>query len=631
MKVLLHMLITTAPVVSAILLHSKQASTTRSRYDYVIVGGGTAGLTLASRLSADPSNSVLVIEAGMPDNYEADVMIPRFYPGASGFAPGTRYDWNFTSIQQESLQGQTVNLTQGHVIGGSSTVNAMIFDRGMPSNYDAWAALGNTGWDFETLFPYFKKSESFTPASPENTALYGMTYDPACHGFEGPVQSSYLAWSHPNNTNFLDAMHGLGISTPTDQACNPLGAYLTTHSIDPRNQSRSSARTSHDDAILERPNLEIAAGQQATKLVFDASSAMPKVVGVEFSTGPESARQNVTAGKEVILSTGALNTPKLLQLSGIGPTSVISKLGITPIVDLPGVGANLQDHPFGLTLASLSDEIPGNSELENATFDAEQRDLYYSERKGRWTDTIAEALAFIPLFNFTTSEVGNRLLSTINSNATQFLPPNTDRTVVAGYEKQLEQLLKMHKESSTAGMELLYVDGGRSVVNILMHPLSRGTVTIKSSSPFLPPVIDPRYFSHPYDGQVLVESLRFNRKLLATGPIQALGATETLPGAAIQDDKGILAFIKGVTSTEYHYSGTCAMLPKALGGVVNSDLKVHGVDNLRIVDASIIPLVPSAHTQATVYAIAEKVSFKPIDYSLRCTGMQPNADSLFNV
>ncbi|OHW89629.1 choline dehydrogenase [Colletotrichum incanum] len=484
MKVLLHILITTAPVVSAILLHSKQASTTRSRYDYVIVGGGTAGLTLASRLSADPSNSVLVIEAGMPDNYEADVMIPRFYPGASGFAPGTRYDWNFTSIQQESLQGQTVNLTQGHVIGGSSTVNAMIFDRGMPSNYDAWAALGNTGWDFETLFPYFKK----------------------------------------------------------------------------------------------------------------------------FSTGPESARQNVTAGKEVILSTGALNTPKLLQLSGIGPTSVISKLGITPIVDLPGVGANLQDHPFGLTLASLSDEIPGNSELENATFDAEQRDLYYSERKGRWTDTIAEALAFIPLFNFTTSEVGNRLLSTINSNATQFLPPNTDRTVVAGYEKQLEQLLKMHKESSTAGMELLYVDGGRSVVNILMHPLSRGTVTIKSSSPFLPPVIDPRYFSHPYDGQVLVESLRFNRKLLATGPIQALGATETLPGAAIQDDKGILAFIKGVTSTEYHYSGTCAMLPKALGGVVNSDLKVHGVDNLRIVDASIIPLVPSAHTQATVYAIAEKAA-----------------------
>ncbi|KZL78544.1 choline dehydrogenase [Colletotrichum tofieldiae] len=529
-------------------------------------------------------------------------MIPRFYPGASGFAPGTRYDWNFTSVPQESLQGQTVNLTQGHAVGGSSTVNAMIFDRGMPSNYDAWAALGNTGWDFESLLPYFKKSEGFTPASPENTALYGMVYDPACHGFEGPVQSSYLAWSHPNNTNFLEAMHGLGISTPTDQGCNPLGAYLTTHSIDPRNQSRSSARTSHYDAILERPNLEIAIGQQATKLVFDASGAKPKAVGVEFSTGPDSDRQNVTASKEVILSTGALNTPKLLQLSGIGPTSVISKFGIVSIVDLPGVGANLQDHPFGLTLASC-----------------------------RWTDTIAEALAFIPLFNFTTADVGNRLLSTINNNAAQFLPPDTDKTVVAGYEKQLEQLLKMHKGSTTAGMELLYVDGGRSVVNILMHPISRGTVNIQSSSPFLPPVINPRYFSHPYDGQVLVESLRFNRKLLAAGPIQALDATETLPGAAIQSDEDILTFIKGVTSTEYHYSGTCAMLPKALGGVVDSDLKVHGVDSLRIVDASIMPLVPSAHTQATVYAIAEKVSRRLNDCPPRRNGTRSNADLWCNV
>ncbi|KAK1962680.1 alcohol oxidase [Colletotrichum sublineola] len=512
MRAALHILIAAATSGSGFLIHPKQARTIEDSYDYVIVGGGTAGLTLASRLSADPSNSVLVIEAGMPDNYEAAVMIPRFYPGASGFAPGTRYDWNLTSVPQTSLQGQTVNLTQGHAIGGSSTVNAMIFDRGMPSNYDAWAALGNTGWDFKALLPYFKKSESFTPAPPENAATYGMTYDLACHGTEGPVQSSYLAWSHPNNT----------------------------------------------------------------------------------------------ARKEIIVAAGALNTPKLLQLSGIGPASVLSKYEIASIIDLPGVGSNLQDHPFGLTLASLSNGIPGNSDLDNATYDAEQGDLYYSKRKGRWTDTIAEALAFIPLLNFTTSDTASRILSTINSTAAQFLPPGTDEAVAVGYQKQIEQILKMHNDASTAGMELLYVDGGRSVVNILMHPLSRGTVTINSSDPFLPPVIDPRYFSHPYDGQVLVESLRFNRRLLATGPIQALGATETLPGAATQSDEDILAFIKGITSTEYHYSGTCAMLPKAMGGVVDPELKVHGVDSLRVVDASIMPLIPSAHTQATVYAIAEK-------------------------
>ncbi|KAK1622518.1 hypothetical protein BDP81DRAFT_507537 [Colletotrichum phormii] len=495
-------------------------------------------------------------------------MIPRFYPGASGFAPGTRYNWNLTSTPQEFLSKQIINLTQRHTIGGSSTVNAMIFDRGMPSNYDAWAALGNQGWNFAALLPYFKKSECFTAATPANSATYGMTFDAACHGFEGPIQSSYLAWSHPNNTNFLDAMHGLGISTPVDQGYNPLGAYLSTHSIHPRNQSRSSARTAHYDQSVDR-----------------------------FSAGPGLTADKVEALKEVIVSAGALNTPKLLQLSGIGPVSLTSRHGIPLQVDLPGVGANLQDHPFGLTLASLSAGIPGNYDLENATFNADQKDLYYSERKGRWTDTIAEALAFIPLSNFTQSDVTGKLLSVMSSaGAAQYLPQDTDQTVKDGYLKQVQQVLEMHQNGSTAGMELLYVDR---------------TVAINSTDPFAPPVIDPRYLSHPYDGQVLVESIRFNRKLLATEQIQALGATETLPGVGITSDDDLLEFIKGASSTEYHYAGTCAMLPRSLGGVVDSNLSVHGVDGLRIVDASTMPLLPSEHTQATVYAIAEKVNHAP--------------------
>ncbi|KAL0783336.1 hypothetical protein CaCOL14_001242 [Colletotrichum acutatum] len=611
MRLALHDLVFATCVVQATSFQPLTARALSDLYDYIIVGGGTAGLTLASRLSVDHSHTVLVIEAGMPDDYEAAVMIPRFYPGASGFAPGTRYDWNFTSTPQEFLLGQTINLTQGHTVGGSSTVNAMIFDRGMPSNYDAWAALGNEGWDFAGLLPYFKKSERFTAATPENAATYDMTFDAACHGFEGLVQSSYLAWSHPNNTNFLDAMHGLGISTPLDQGCNPLGVYLTTHSIHPTNQSRSSARTAHYDQIMNRANLDILTGFQATKLLFNTGGEKPRAMGVEYSTGSGLEVSRVEARKEVIISAGALNTPKLLQLSGIGPAPLTSKHGILSIIDLPGVGANLQDHPFGLTIASLSTEIPGNYELENSTFDAEQRDLYYSQRKGRWTDTIAEALAFIPLSNFTQSDVTSRLLSTINSSTAQYLPQDTDQTVKNGYLQQVQQILRMHQLNSTAGMELLYVDGGRSIVNILMHPLSRGTVAINSTDPFAPPVIDPRYLSHPYDGQVLVESLIFNRKLLATGQVQALGASETLPGVGTTSDYDILGFIKGVSSTEYHYAGTCAMLPRRLGGVVDSNLNVYGIDGLRIVDASIMPLLPSAHTQATVYAIAEKVRWCP--------------------
>ncbi|KAK7442422.1 choline dehydrogenase [Colletotrichum acutatum] len=520
MRLALHDLVFATCVVQATSFQPLTARALSDLYDYIIVGGGTAGLTLASRLSVDHSHTVLVIEAGMPDDYEAAVMIPRFYPGASGFAPGTRYDWNFTSTPQEFLLGQTINLTQGHTVGGSSTVNAMIFDRGMPSNYDAWAALGNEGWDFAGLLPYFKK-------------------------------------------------------------------------------------------IMNRANLDILTGFQATKLLFNTGGEKPRAMGVEYSTGSGLEVSRVEARKEVIISAGALNTPKLLQLSGIGPAPLTSKHGILSIIDLPGVGANLQDHPFGLTIASLSTEIPGNYELENSTFDAEQRDLYYSQRKGRWTDTIAEALAFIPLSNFTQSDVTSRLLSTINSSTAQYLPQDTDQTVKNGYLQQVQQILRMHQLNSTAGMELLYVDGGRSIVNILMHPLSRGTVAINSTDPFAPPVIDPRYLSHPYDGQVLVESLIFNRKLLATGQVQALGASETLPGVGTTSDYDILGFIKGVSSTEYHYAGTCAMLPRRLGGVVDSNLNVYGIDGLRIVDASIMPLLPSAHTQATVYAIAEKVRWCP--------------------
>ncbi|TEA10645.1 Dehydrogenase xptC [Colletotrichum sidae] len=585
-----------------------EAQTVNERYDYIIVGGGTAGMTLASRLSAEPNLSVLVIEAGGLDNYEAAVMIPRFYPGASGFAPGTRYDWNLTSVPQDTLQGQTINLTQGHAIGGSSTVNAMIFDRGMPSNYDAWAALGNPGWDFEGLLPYFKKSETFTPAPPEHASVYGLTHDAACHGFDGPVKSSYLAWSHPNNTNFLDAMHGLGIKSPADQACDPLGAYLTTHSIDAKNQSRSSARIAHYDQIRGRPNLHFLLESQVTKILVDNKDGKATATGVEFVSRPGSVAETVAASKGVIVSSGALNTPKLLQLSGIGPSSLLTQYGINVWADLPGVGANLQDHPFGLAAASLNQGILGNSDLENVTFDAEQRDLYYAERKGRWTDTIAEALAFIPLVNFTNADVAKEVLSTVNSSAVDFLPADVDSAVAAGYKSQIETILSMHESGRTAAMELLYVDGGRSIVNILMHPISRGTVKINSSDPFAPPTIDPRYFSHPYDGRVLVESLRFNRKLIATEAVQALGATETLPGTGVQTDEDILNFIKGVTSTEFHYAGTCAMLPRSLGGVVDAELKVYGIDGLRVVDASIMPLLPSAHTQATVYAIAEKAA-----------------------
>lgn len=191
--------------------------------------------------------------------------------------------------------------------------------------------------------------------------------------------------------------------------------------------------------------------------------------------------------------------------------------------------------------------------------------------------------------------------------ATSYLPEDTDPSVTAGYEAQVEQIVKMHKERSTAGQELMYVGGGTSMNSILLHPLSRGSVQLNSTDPFDDPLVDPRYLSHPADGQLSVESVKYNRKIMATEALKRTGATETFPGTQVTSDEAILESLKNIITTVWHPAGTCAMMPREIGGVVDSELRVYGVENLRVVDASIMPILPAAHMQGTVYAIAEKV------------------------
>lgn len=195
--------------------------------------------------------------------------------------------------------------------------------------------------------------------------------------------------------------------------------------------------------------------------------------------------------------------------------------------------------------------------------------------------------------------------------ASAFLPEGTHPSVAAGYKAQVEHIIKMHKERTTAGQELMYLNGGAALIGIMMHPLSRGTVLLNSTNPFDYPIVDPRYLTHPSDGQLFVESLKFNRKIIATEGIQKTGAVEIVPGLQSTSDEALLGYVKAALSTVWHPSGTCAMLPRELGGVVDPELKVYGVENLRVVDASVMPMLPAAHMQGTVYAIAEKVSCYP--------------------
>lgn len=226
---------------------------------------------------------------------------------------------------------------------------------------------------------------------------------------------------------------------------------------------------------------------------------------------------------------------------------------------------------------------------------------------GRWTAGPLSSLAFLPVLNFT--EDGEAILFGMDvKTATNYLPEDTDPSVRAGYEAQVEHIVKMHKERSTAGQELMYVGGGTGLTSILLHPLSRGSVQLNSTDPFDDPLVDPRYLSHPSDGQILVETVKYNRKIIATEALQRTGATETFPGTNVTSDEAILESLRPLITTVWHPAGTCAMMPREIGGVVNSELKVYGVENLRVVDASAMPILPAAHMQGTVYAMAEKVS-----------------------
>ncbi|KAG8158571.1 hypothetical protein KVR01_011693 [Diaporthe batatas] len=579
-------------------------------YDYVIVGGGTGGMTLASRLSEDGTNTVLLIEAGSLDKGEREIVVPRFYVGTLSGVPETfQYAWHIKTAPQAELGNRSITIAQGKLIGGGSSINAMVYDRGRAADYDSWAdIIGSEGWNAASLLPYFKKAETFTPPPEEQAKEFKITYNPECHGFEGPIQSSYAEWVYPQHNEFMDAMDSLGVRRPLDQSCgDTLGAYFTTHSIHPVNRSRSYPRVAHFDPTVDRANLHVLIEHQATRIVTHKVDGIVKVTGVEFAASRNAAKQIVGVHKEAVLSAGAFHSPQILQLSGIGKAIQLGKLGISSVVDLPGVGQNLQDHCAAPTLMRINPNLDQAADLNNATFDHEQGELYYSERKGRWTTGPLSSVLFLPLLNYT--EYGERILDGMAVDiSTSYLPDDIDPSVKAGYEAQLERIVKMHKERSTAGQELMYVGGGTGLSSILMHPLSRGWVRLNSTDPFDDPLVDPRYLSHPSDRQLFVEAVRYNRKIIATEALQRTGAAETFPGGNVTSDEAILNSLRNRINTVWHPSGTCAMMPREIGGVVDAELKVYGVDNLRVLDASVMPILPAAHMQGTVYAMAEKAA-----------------------
>ncbi|RPB12805.1 alcohol oxidase [Morchella conica CCBAS932] len=591
-----------APFLGQLLERQEQVNGT---YDYIIAGGGTAGLAVANRLTEDPKISVLVLEAGIPDQKECAAILQR----CLGDTMRSKYDWNVTTEPQMFLSGRPQNLAIGRALGGSSMLNGMMFDRGSPSDYDMWEQLGNPGWGWKGILPYFKKSETFTPPNADHVQEFGITYDPEVHGDSGYIQSGYPNFIFPQMKNFQDALMSLGIVQSKDQAGRAIGTFWSPNTIDPKNMTRSYSRSAYYDNFTNRTNLHVITSRHVTKLLLDKD----RVTGVEYIEVGKNTTYTVAAKREYIVSAGTIHTPQLLQLSGIGQKSLLEGLGIPVVVDLPGVGQNFQDHPFATLSLKLDNVEHSLWDLDrNATYDAEQKALFYADREGAWTTGGPNSVAFLPLSSYT-NQTTPLLTSYANAAAAAHLRNDTPAAVIAGFTAQRSILLSHLATPNTAAMEFIWQSGAARRYQMpfsvsVQHPFSRGHVEINSTNPLLRPIVDLRTGSNPVDLTLLVEAFRYARRVVATDAIQELVPTELLPGANVTSDEDILAYAKSSASTMFHPSGTSAMMPRELGGVVDSSLRVYGVKNLRVVDASIIPLIPATHIVSTVYAIAEKAA-----------------------
>ncbi|MCJ1429295.1 hypothetical protein MMC29_007208 [Sticta canariensis] len=628
----------------------------QSSYDYIVVGCGISGLVVSNRLSEDSSVSVLCIEAGLADNYEPIIQDP-VYVGAD---IGGRYDWKLATVPQTQLDGATRPMPQGKVLGGGSILNAMCWNRGGKDDYDAWEALGNPGWSWEGLLPYFRKSETYTPVYSEEIARqYSINYDPAAHGTSGPVQVSYPKYFYPQSINLFDGLNYLGVPTEFDpNDGSSAGAAFVPTDLDPENQTRSDARRAYFDPFRDRPNFHVITGQHVTRVLIndappsvDVSSPSPggnehgegsstgnnegfgfdpegstlpvtsqqktrrrdssrsdlEITGVEIAPDASAPRQTIAATREVIIAAGALHSVQLLELSGIGPASLLKSFDIPVAIDLPGVGNNLQDHCLVGTFYPYNNaSYPSPTDLTiNATYNKQAEQEYKAQKTGPWTAGSPNALAFPPLALISDSSA-SILKGADDQDPTQYLVSGLDPSIVAGYTLQKKSLVQRLGAKTVAAYEIINNNAGSLTVSV-MHPFSRGTCSINSPDPFEPPIIDPRWLSNPVDRQVLIEALRFNRRILATPSMLELQAAQFVPPIDADED-ALNRVINNGIRTEFHPSGTCAMLPLEHGGVVDAHLRVWGTRNLRVVDASIFPLVPAAHLQAVVYGVAEKAA-----------------------
>ena len=531
-------------------------------YDYIIIGGGSSACVVAARLVRDGRARVLMLERGPRKAHP----IMHFPAGYMKFLAKDTYLSMHQTKPQEQLNGRGPIVPQGKVLGGGSTVNAMVYMRGQAADYDRWneavtapGANNDGAWSYRDILPYFKAQE-------DNDHLGGEF-----HGVGGPLKISDLGHTSPMSRTYVKTLQGMGIPyNPDFNGAEQFGVGFMQHTIDWQTRRRCSAVDAFLAPVMNDPPLTIETEATVTRLVIENG----KTVGVDYMQN--GARKRAAAGVEVILAAGAYQTPKLMMLSGIGPKDELARLEIKTLVDLPGVGKNLQDHYECPVVATTKGSF-GYYGADRGWPMIKAGLQYLLFKSGPATTTGVETCAFY-------DPDGNNAEPTIQ----MFCVPTVylDRDVMG-------------------------TDPGDGVTinSLLLRPKARGSVTLASADPFANPIVDTQIFSHPDDLRLTIASFRFARTVLAASPMRELIDKEIFPGTGVTSDEAIADHCRRTVKTGYHPVGTCRMGhdldPDA---VLTPDLKVRGLDRLRVIDASIMPTIVSGNTNAAVLGAAAKAA-----------------------
>jgi choline dehydrogenase len=525
------------------------------QYDFIIVGAGSAGCVLANRLSADPSKRVLLLEAGGRD-WNPWIHVPVGY-FKTLHNPNT--DWSYKTEPDPGLNGRSIDWPSGKTLGGSSSINGMLYIRGQHEDYDHWRQLGNVGWSSEDVLPYFKRCEKQERGSDDY------------HGADGPLSVSDMRARRDVCDAFINAAEEIGIPRNDDfNGANQEGAgYFQLTS---RKGFRCSSAVAYLNPVRSRPNLEITTHALVERLLFDGDQGN-KVTGIAFSVKGNSRQAMLKSGGELILSSGAIGSPKILQVSGIGPGALIQGFDIPVRHDLPGVGENLQDHlqirmVYQVNVPTLNDEI-------NNFF---RRMLIGMEYVMFRTGPMAMGASQVCIFAKTHADMGTPDIQF------HFQPLSADKP----------------------GVEMHPFSGITSSV-CQLRPESRGRIAIQSPDPQVYPAIHPNYLSATLDQETAVAAMRVSRRLAETKALSPFIVEEKLPGAGAKTDEELLDAARTISQTIYHPTSTCKMGSDSMA-VVDDRLRVHGIKGLRVADASIMPAIVSGNTNAPTIMIGEKAS-----------------------